>query len=198
MNKVQPSTIAQLVNSLRCTFTVLNDSTTTVAAMSLPNGFSVALGTSACVDPKNFNEELGQKYAYEDALPKAEEKLWEMEGYVLATRNQPIHIAERCHETNRVYCEAIGDFTQVPWSETSEEFKRNSLSGVLYFMEHPESTPEDMHNNWMKDRLADGWKFGDVKDVEKKLHPCLVAYSELPMLQRVKDALFINTIRMSK
>jgi hypothetical protein len=69
---------------------------------------------------------------------------------------------------------------------------------VLYFLEHPDATPEDMHINWMKERLADGWRLGAVKDVEAKLHPCLVAYEMLPKLQRVKDALFINTIRMSK
>jgi hypothetical protein len=117
---------------------------------------------------------------------------------VLATRNQPIHIAERCHETNRAYCEAIGDFTQMPWAEASEELKRNALNGVLFFLENPEATPEAMHINWMKERLADGWRLGAVKDVTKKLHPCLVDYALLPKLQRVKDALFINTIRMSK
>ena len=198
MNKVQKSVIDALVASLKCTFTVLNESTTTVASMTLPNGFSVALGTSACVDPKNFNVEDGQKYSRENAQAQAINKLWELEGYVLATRNQPIHIAERCHETNRAYCEAIGDFTQVPWAEAPEEFKRNALNGVLFFLENPDATPEAMHNNWMKDRLADGWTLGAVKDVEAKTHPCLVEYDLLPKLQRVKDALFINTIRMSK
>ena len=198
MNKVQKSTVDALVASLKCTFTVLNDSTTTVAAMSLPSGFSVALGTSACVDPKNFNVELGEEFSRGNALPQAVNKLWEMEGYVLATRNQPIHIAERCHETNRAYCEAIGDFSQKPWADAPEEFKNSALQGVLFFLENPDATPETMHANWMKERLAAGWVLGEVKDLEAKTHPCLVDYEFLPKLQRVKDALFINTIRMSK
>ena len=198
MNKVQKSTIDTLVASLKCTHTVLTDSTTTIAAMTLPNGFTVAYGTSACVDPKNFNKELGEKYSRERALPQAINKLWEMEGYVLATRNQPIHIAERCHETNRAYCEAIGDFSQVPWADAPEEIRASALSGVMFFLENPDATPESMHKKWMADKIAAGWTLGAVKDFEAKTHPCLVDYDLLPKLQRVKDALFINTIRMSK
>jgi hypothetical protein len=51
---------------------------TTICCLSLENGFEV-IGESACVDPKNFNDELGKKYAYESAF----NKLWELEGYRL-------------------------------------------------------------------------------------------------------------------
>lgn len=44
----------------------------------LPNGFSIT-GRSACVDPANFDIELGRKYAREDA----ENQLWKLEGYLL-------------------------------------------------------------------------------------------------------------------
>ena len=37
---------------------------------------------SACVDKANFSEELGRKYAYEDAF----EQLWELEGYAMRQR----------------------------------------------------------------------------------------------------------------
>lgn len=64
--------------------------TTTVCQIVLQNGFTVAIGTSSCVDPSNFNYELGMKYAKEDALKKAEDKLWELEGYRLAMGLKPI------------------------------------------------------------------------------------------------------------
>ena len=51
---------------------------TTICCLTLENGFEV-IGESACVDPANFNEELGKKYAYERAF----NKLWELEGYKL-------------------------------------------------------------------------------------------------------------------
>jgi len=38
--------------------------------------------------------------------------------------------------------------------------------------------------------MADGWKYGPVKDVEKKEHPCCVEYHELPVDQKAKDFIF--------
>lgn len=51
---------------------------TTICCLTLKNGFEV-IGTSACVDPENFNEELGKKYAYE----VAKNDVKEFEGYRL-------------------------------------------------------------------------------------------------------------------
>lgn len=45
---------------------------TTVALVTLKNGFEI-VGTSACVNPANFNKEMGQHYALVDALKKLDE-----------------------------------------------------------------------------------------------------------------------------
>lgn len=50
----------------------------TICILTTVNGF-ILQGTSACVDPRNFNEDLGRKLARE----KAKDKLWELEGYLL-------------------------------------------------------------------------------------------------------------------
>jgi len=52
--------------------------TLTVCVLELVNGFTVT-GESACVDPANFNVELGRKIAYDNAF----NKIWELEGYLL-------------------------------------------------------------------------------------------------------------------
>ena len=59
-------------------YTVLNDGRTTICQLTLQNGFTV-VGFSACVDPKNFDKELAQNIAKDNAL----EKVWELEGYLL-------------------------------------------------------------------------------------------------------------------
>lgn len=59
-------------------FTRIN-STVTVCNIILDNGFSVR-GESACVDPANYNEEIGQHYAEVDAR----RKLWPLFGFMLA------------------------------------------------------------------------------------------------------------------
>lgn len=52
--------------------------TLTLCVLTLANGFTVT-GESACVDPRNFDPELGRKYAREAAF----EKIWPLEGYLL-------------------------------------------------------------------------------------------------------------------
>jgi len=51
---------------------------TTCVVLILRNGFEV-VGTSACVDPANYNHEIGKTYARKRAL----DKVWELEGYLL-------------------------------------------------------------------------------------------------------------------
>lgn len=55
--------------------------TYTICLLTLKNGYKVH-GASSCVDPANFCKEKGQKYAYQRAF----EKLWPLEGYLLAQR----------------------------------------------------------------------------------------------------------------
>lgn len=50
----------------------------TICIIILENGFKVE-GTSACVDPKIYNETIGRKEAYDAAF----EKIWDKEGYLL-------------------------------------------------------------------------------------------------------------------
>ena len=83
MNKVSPDHISTMHDSLTYTFSRIGESTVTVCCAFLPNGFQVATGESACVDPTNYDQELGEKYAKERAANAAKDKLWELEGYLL-------------------------------------------------------------------------------------------------------------------
>lgn len=50
----------------------------TVCVIVMNNGFTL-IGKSAPADPENFNEELGRKFAREDAI----RQLWPLEAYAL-------------------------------------------------------------------------------------------------------------------
>ena len=65
-------------------FTVLPSGKAMVCELILRNGFSVR-GESACVSKENFNFEIGQKIAREDAR----DKVWLLEGYALQERLFP-------------------------------------------------------------------------------------------------------------
>lgn len=77
-NKVTKEDLERLVAQSNTTFT--NPAgTLTHCVITLPCGYTVT-GESACVDPANYNKELGEKYALEQAV----DKLWPLEGYLLA------------------------------------------------------------------------------------------------------------------
>ncbi len=89
----------------------------------------------------------------------------------------------------------IGDDSQSPWDAAPLWQKASALAGVEFHVANPDANPEDSHDSWLKQKLADGWTYGEVKDPEKKEHPCFVPYDNLPDEQKLKDALFIAVVR---
>lgn len=104
-------------------------------------------------------------------------------------------IAKVCHEVNRAYCASLGDSSQAPWDSAPEWQRQSAIKGVMHRLAHPDSTPADSHESWLAEKKAAGWKFGPVKDPEKKEHPCFVPYAELPKEQQAKDFLFLAVVR---
>ena len=81
--KVEYTDIKEMVESLEYRYAVIEGTTTTVCKAVLSNGFTVGTGESACIDPENFDLELGKKYARERAAVDATNELWKLEGYLL-------------------------------------------------------------------------------------------------------------------
>ena len=99
-------------------------------------------------------------------------------------------IARICHEANKAYCESMEDFSQLPWDEAPEWQKNSAFNGVLFHMEHPDALPSASHESWLAEKKADGWKYGPIKDADKKEHPCFVPFEDLPFNQQMKDVIF--------
>lgn len=55
--------------------------TTTICALTLQNGY-VVIGKAACIEPSNFDADIGRKIAFDDAR----NQIWALEGYRLACR----------------------------------------------------------------------------------------------------------------
>lgn len=99
-------------------------------------------------------------------------------------------LARICHEANKALCESVGDFTQKHWEEAEDWQRESSIKGVEFAIENPHAPANAQHNAWSDEKFAAGWKYGPVKDVEKKEHPCLVPFEQLPVEQQAKDHLF--------
>jgi len=46
---------------------------------------------------------------------------------------------------------------------------------------------KNTHEVWAAGRIAEGWTYGAKRDNEKKTHPCLVPYEELPESEKEYD-----------
>lgn len=53
----------------------------TVCTLRLDNGFT-AIGQSACVNPENYNEEIGRRVSYDRAF----DQLWPVFGFLLSEK----------------------------------------------------------------------------------------------------------------
>lgn len=62
-------------------YLVLPDGRTTLCILDLENGFTIK-GLSACVDPTEFDLNIGRKFAFEEAI----RQIWALEGYLLAEK----------------------------------------------------------------------------------------------------------------
>lgn len=101
--------------------------------------------------------------------------------------------ARAAHEANRAYCIAMGDTTQVPWEEVPGWLRDSVVMGVRGVIAG--NGPEQSHEAWLAHRAATGWKFGPVKNVERKEHPCFVPYAKLPAAQQSKDHIFVGVVK---
>ena len=103
-------------------------------------------------------------------------------------------LAMICHEANRAYCIAIGDNSQPRWEDAPDWQKESAIKGVEFRRNNPGATAESMHQSWLNEKMQSGWRFGPVKDPEKKEHPCFVPYGKLTDEQKTKDHLFSAVI----
>jgi len=108
-------------------------------------------------------------------------------------------IATVCHEANRAYCSTLGDSSQLPWNEAPDWQRESARSGVTFHVHElrsgREPLPSRSHESWLKEKAEAGWKYGAVKDTERKTHPAFLPYDQLPNEQKLKDFIFVGIVR---
>ena len=196
--RIKPEDVLAAIDSE--TYTITPSGRTTICELTLTNGFTVR-GESSCVSAANFDETIGRT----EARKKAIDRVWELEGYRLMQKlyeqrnavpakeesewGKLDRIARVCHEVNRAYCAALGDNSQLAW-ENAPAWQRESARMGADLHLSGDFGPEASHVSWMNEKYATGWVYGEVKDPEKKEHPCLVPFDQLPHEQQAKDFIF--------
>lgn len=120
------------------------------------------------------------------------DNLFEDKDFIDKTVASIIELTTRvAHEVNRVYCQSHGDHSHLPYYETPEIITTSTKKGVVnQLLNGPGLSPRESHEAWCQYKLNEGWVYGEVKDVEKKTHPNLVDYDDLPESEKFKDVLF--------
>ena len=50
-----------------------------------------------------------------------------------------------------------------------------------------EQMSKNVHEVWAETRIKQGWKYGEQRNDELKIHPCLVPYEDLPEEEKAYD-----------
>lgn len=85
--RVLPREVDALLEQVVYDVHICPETTTTVVSAILPMKhirWTLCSEIMACIDPRNYNAELGRKYGIEKAKAKAKDELWKLLGFKLA------------------------------------------------------------------------------------------------------------------
>ena len=112
--------------------------------------------------------------------------------------NSITEIAQVAHETNRTYCQTIGDYSQYSWASCPQWQRDSAMNGVRAIERGIVTRPEQSHENWLMHKEDEDWVWGPKKNTDlsigKLTHPCMVPFKELPHEQQMKDHLFFAIV----
>ena len=100
-------------------------------------------------------------------------------------------LSEEFRESNRAQARSIVEKLNVVG--LTFDLEKSSVPTVDEFDEETVLLlAENEHIRWMQEKLVNGWVYAPVRDNEKKHHPLLVPYKQLPPEEQQKD---INAVK---
>ena len=77
--------------------------------------------------------------------------------------------------------------------DTSDIQLEEEVSSLIEIM------AKNVHEVWAKERIEQGWSYGEKRDDVNRLHPCLLPYEELPEFEKKFDRnTAIDTLKLIK
>ena len=97
-------------------------------------------------------------------------------------------LPESLRESNRAFADRIAEkLDAARCMLVPEPFASADDNGFAFTADEVEDLAQSEHRHWCADLERDGWRLGEVKDAERKRHPLLVPWHELPESEREKD-----------
>jgi hypothetical protein len=86
-----------------------------------------------------------------------------------------------------------------PWLDRDEAFRMQFLT-VIGMMCGPDrkTSPEELHDDWVRAYEGMGWKYGPARDVAAKTHPDMVPFDDLEQREQDKDSVFVALCEIAR
>jgi len=75
----------------------------------------------------------------------------------------------------------------------TEEQMKSLKDSIVTFLRNPKITPQQMHENWVRFKTANGWLYGLAKDESIKIHPNLIPWKDLSDIEKKKDVMHLES-----
>ena len=86
-----------------------------------------------------------------------------------------------------------GEQPSSPWSEKTDEQKLASAETIRHYAEdggYGLMSAEEIHNEWIKKKQAEGWIYGPEFNFEAKTDPSMTVHWDLPYNEAIRDDLY--------
>jgi hypothetical protein len=94
-------------------------------------------------------------------------------------------LARICYDAIRAYGITIGE-RYAQWEHARAWDRESFADAVAYLLKVPDADLADLHGYWMAARMQRGWQYGPERDVERRLHPALLPWADVPERERLK------------
>lgn len=102
--------------------------------------------------------------------------------------------AHLMYEIQRTVCRHLDWEVPKPWSQLNNTYRQHLINKVRGYVQDKSLSPAEAHVDWVERMLKSGWKPGDL-DLKGKTLPNLISYRELPLKQRLLDAIMVHVVR---
>jgi len=103
-------------------------------------------------------------------------------------------VARMVHQTDKAYCESIGDYSNKNWEQAEPADKKRMEDIVQFYTDNPLAMDCSIHNVWIKAMVMDGWVKGDEFNPFTKTHPGIIKFEEIPFEQQVRATIIRRVI----
>ena len=112
----------------------------------------------------------------------------------MTTQESDVRRAIFVYEAARLEAEISGrPIVPEPWESRDEAFRAQFVKVVRkQCFEDKFPSAEAAHDSWWREYERMGWKYGPERDTEKKTHPDMVPFADLPKSERDKDEIFLR------